>query len=62
MSFRLALLNPNTDRHHTDAMAGVAREALPAGCDVLAVTSPRGPSSIESAADTVATSRRSRCG
>ena len=53
MSFRLGLLNPNTDRHHTDAMAGVARAALPAGCDVLAVTSPRGPSSIESAADTV---------
>ena len=54
MSFRLGLLNPNTDRHHTDAMAGVARAALPAGCDVLAVTAPRGPSSIESAADTVA--------
>jgi allantoin racemase len=34
-------------------MAGVARAALPPGCDVLAVTAPRGPSSIESAADTV---------
>jgi allantoin racemase len=53
VSFRLALLNPNTDRHHTEAMAGVARAVLPAGCDVLAVTAPRGPSSIESAADTV---------
>jgi allantoin racemase len=53
VSFRLGLLNPNTDRHHTEAMAGVARAALPAGSEVLAVTAPRGPSSIESAADTV---------
>jgi allantoin racemase len=53
VSFRLALLNPNTDVHHTEAMAGVARAALPAGCEVEAATAPRGPSSIESAADTV---------
>jgi allantoin racemase len=53
VSFRLGLLNPNTDGHHTDAMAGVARAALPSGCEVLAVTAARGPSSIESAADTV---------
>ena len=52
MSFRLGLLNPNTDQHHTDAMAGVARASLPAGSEVVAVTAARGPSSIESAADT----------
>ena len=52
MSFRLGLLNPNTDHRHTDAMAGVARAALPPGSEVVAVTAARGPSSIESAADT----------
>jgi allantoin racemase len=52
VSFRLGLLNPNTDQRHTDAMAGVAHAALPAGCEVVAVTAARGPSSIESAADT----------
>jgi len=52
VSFRLGLLNPNTDQHHTEAMAGVARAALPAGSEVVAVTAARGPSSIESAADT----------
>ena len=29
--FRLALINPNTDDHHTEAMGGVARAALPDG-------------------------------
>ena len=43
MSFRLGLLNPNTDQHHTDAMAGVARAALPPGSEVVAVTAARGP-------------------
>ncbi len=52
MSFRLGLLNPNTDQRHTDAMAGVARAALPEGSEVIAVTAARGPTSIESAADT----------
>ncbi len=51
MSFRLGLLNPNTDRRHTDAMAGVAHATLPAGCEVVAVTAARGPTSIESQAD-----------
>jgi allantoin racemase len=51
VSFRLGLLNPNTDRGHTEAMAGVARSSLPPGCEVTAVTAARGPTSIESAAD-----------
>jgi allantoin racemase len=51
--FRLALLNPNTDHQHTEAMGAVARLALPDGCLVTAVNAPRGPSSIESEADSV---------
>jgi allantoin racemase len=51
--FRLALINPNTDPHHTEAMGGVARAALPEGCQVTAVNPERGPSSIESEADAV---------
>jgi allantoin racemase len=51
--FRLALINPNTDPHHTEAMGGVARAALPDGCQVTAVNPERGPSSIESEADAV---------
>jgi len=51
--FRLALLNPNTDRRHTVAMRGVALEALPEGSRVTAVNAERGPSSIESEADSV---------
>ena len=51
--FRLALLNPNTDARHTEAMAEVARETLPAGCEVTAVSPERGPTSIESEADAV---------
>jgi allantoin racemase len=50
-AFRLALLNPNTDARHTAAMADVARRALPEGCEVTAVNAERGPSSIESEAD-----------
>ena len=50
-AFRLALLNPNTDARHTVAMADVARRALPDGCEVTAVNAERGPSSIESEAD-----------
>jgi len=51
--FRLALINPNTDPHHTEAMGGVALAALPEGCEVTAVNPERGPSSIESEADAV---------
>jgi allantoin racemase len=51
MSFRLGLLNPNTDRRHTDAMAAIALRALPGGSDVVGVTAPRGPASIESSID-----------
>jgi len=51
--FRLALLNPNTDARHTEAMGAVARETLPEGCDVTAVSPERGPTSIESEADSV---------
>ena len=51
--FRLALINPNTDPHHTEAMGGVALAVLPAGCEVTAVNPERGPSSIESEADAV---------
>jgi allantoin racemase len=49
--FRLGLLNPNTDDGHTAAMRDVAAAALPDGCEVLAVTARRGPTAIESAAD-----------
>ena len=51
--FRLALINPNTDSRHTEAMGAVAREALPDGCEVTAVSPERGPASIESEADSV---------
>lgn len=51
--FRLALINPNTDPRHTEAMGEVARETLPAGCEVTAVSPERGPTSIESEADSV---------
>ena len=51
--FRLALVNPNTDARHTDAMGAVARETLPDGCEVTAVSPERGPTSIESEADSV---------
>ena len=51
--FRLALINPNTDPHHTEAMGAVARAALPDGCEVTAVNPDRGPTSIASEADAV---------
>ena len=40
--FRLALINPNTDARHTDAMGEVARETLPDGCEVTAVSPDAG--------------------
>jgi allantoin racemase len=52
--FRLALLNPNTDAGHTEAMAAVARDALGGAGEVVALTAARGPASIESAADDIA--------
>ena len=58
--FRLALLNPNTDARHTEAMAGDHRETLPAGCEVTAVSPERGPTSIESEADAWLPQRRWR--
>jgi len=51
--FRLALINPNTDPHHTEAMGAVALATLPEGCQVTAVNPERGPTSIESEADAV---------
>jgi allantoin racemase len=51
--FRLGLLNPNTDERHTTAMRDVALAVLPEGCEVIAVTAERGPSSIESDVDSV---------
>jgi allantoin racemase len=51
--FTLGLINPNTDMQHTTAMREVALAVLPEGCDVTAVSPERGPSSIESEADSV---------
>jgi allantoin racemase len=51
--FRLGLLNPNTTREHTDAMAAVASSVLPEGTDVVALTAERGPETIESDVDSV---------
>jgi allantoin racemase len=50
-SFRLALLNPNTDERHTLAMSEVARATLPPASEVTAIAAERGPMSIESEAD-----------
>ena len=51
MTFVLALLNPNTNPAHTEAMAAVALAALPGGCRVEGCTAERGPESIESDVD-----------
>lgn len=48
---RLAVINPNTDRSDTDAMADPIRGALPPPTEVAAYTASRGPQSIESAVD-----------
>ena len=40
--FRLALINPNTDARHTEAMGAVARETLPGECEGTAVSPERG--------------------
>lgn len=51
--FKLGLINPNTDMRHTTGMRDVALRALPKGCEVTAASPERGPSSIESEADSV---------
>jgi allantoin racemase len=51
--FRLALINPNTSAQHTAEMAAAASAALPDNAEVKALTAPRGPSSIETAAEEV---------
>jgi allantoin racemase len=50
-TFRLGLLNPNSDARHTEVMRTVAAEALGPGHEVVAVTAARAPSSIETATD-----------
>jgi allantoin racemase len=50
MSFRLGLINPNTDEAMTAAMAAVARDALP-DAEIVALQPDRGPASIESYVD-----------
>jgi allantoin racemase len=51
--FRLALINPNTNEQQTIEMAAAASAVLPDGAEVNALTAPRGPSSIETAAEEV---------
>jgi allantoin racemase len=51
--FRLALINPNTSEQHTTEMAAAASAVLPDGVELTALTAPRGPSSIETAAEEV---------
>jgi allantoin racemase len=50
-AFRLALINPNTDRGHTASMSRVIANTLPAGAQVSALEVARGPRSIESVVD-----------
>jgi allantoin racemase len=51
--FRLALVNPNTSEQHTVEMVTAASSVLPDGTQVKALTAPRGPSAIETAAEEV---------
>lgn len=51
--FRLALINPNTSEQHTTEMVAVATAALSDDAEVTGLTAPRGPSSIETAAEEV---------
>jgi allantoin racemase len=50
-TFRLALINPNTEVSQTNAMTSGIRDALPPDAEVVAYTVERGPNSIESAVD-----------
>jgi allantoin racemase len=51
--FRLALINPNTNEQHTREMAAIAASVLPESAEVLALTAPTGPSSIETSSEEV---------
>ena len=51
--FRLALINPNTNEQQTTEMVAAASVVLPDGAEVQALTAPRGPHSIETAAEEV---------
>lgn len=51
MSFRLALINPNTNTGHTETMAASARAVLPAGAEVVEFTATRGATMIEGRAE-----------
>lgn len=51
--FRLALINPNTSEQHTTEMVAAAAAVLSDGAEVQGLTAPRGPSSIETAAEEV---------
>jgi allantoin racemase len=51
--FRLALINPNTSEQHTAEMVAAAAAVLSDGAEVQGLTPPRGPSSIETAAEEV---------
>src|SRR5262249_46613005 len=51
--FRLALINPNTGGQPPVGRAGAASAAPPAGAEVMALTAPRGPGSIETATEEV---------
>ena len=51
--FRLALVNPNTSEQHTTEMVTAASAVLPDDAELTALTAPRGPSSIETAAEEV---------
>lgn len=51
MSFRLALINPNTSAHDTDAMVAAAADVLGPDATVVPLTAERGPRSIETEVD-----------
>jgi len=44
---RIRLINPNTTQRMTDAMGRCAREVAAAGTEIVAVSPPMGPPSIE---------------
>jgi len=50
---RIGLINPNTTRSMTEAMAGAARQVAADGTEILALTARAGPAAIESYADEV---------
>jgi allantoin racemase len=54
MIMRIAILNPNSTQAMTEDMAAIARAALPAGIEVLALTNTAGPPAIQGEADAIA--------